>query len=185
MLSVSSRMVLPSRLSYTLRSHGRPPARHCRRPVYGAHCQLLLDHRCGLSRFSCRAEAKQSTEGAQLHNPTETHCDPITYGILHAQFLDMDAKDWNRDASTLGAFPYFGSGVFQNLYNSLTYPVADMCPHFGGDVTSTCHARVVRTLDSAWKAVFEYICVTRQYRKMWVFMEPWSGNAEWTSLRQI
>ncbi|KAI6130592.1 hypothetical protein EV401DRAFT_1923520 [Pisolithus croceorrhizus] len=97
----------------------------------------------------------------------------------------MDAKDWNRDASTLGAFPYFGSGVFQNLYNSLTYPVADMCPHFGGDVTSTCHARVVRTLDSAWKAVFEYICVTRQYRKMWVFMEPWSGNAEWTSLRQI
>lgn len=118
-----------------------------------------------------------------LRNLAEAHGDPITYEFLRAQFLDMDVKDWNRDANAMGAFPYFGPGDFQNLYTSLNYPAADKRLHFAGDVISTRHAWVVGALDSAWRAVYEYLCVTGQYDKMWMFIEQWGGNAEWTSLR--
>ncbi|KAI6020431.1 hypothetical protein BKA83DRAFT_16922 [Pisolithus microcarpus] len=129
-------------------------------------------------------EQKDALKVLVLSNLAEAHGHPITYGFLHEQFLGMDVKDWNRDANTMGAFPYFCPGDFQNLYTSLTYPAANGRLHFAGDAISTRHAWVVGALDSAWRAVYEYLCATRQYGKLWVFIEQWGGNAEWTSLRE-
>ncbi|KAI6041671.1 hypothetical protein EDC04DRAFT_2892921 [Pisolithus marmoratus] len=115
-----------------------------------------------------------------LRNLAEAHGGPITYEFLLNKFRDMHVKDWSRDVYSMGAFPYFGPGDFQNLYTSLTYPAVNKRLHFAGEAISTRHAWLVGALDSAWRAVHEYLSVTRQEDKMRRFKQLWGGNAEWT-----
>ena len=46
---------------------------------------------------------------------------------------------------------------------------------------STAYSWVVGALDSAWKAVFQYLKVTGQDDKIATFKEIWGENVEWTS----
>ncbi|KAI6106546.1 hypothetical protein EDD16DRAFT_1523887 [Pisolithus croceorrhizus] len=116
-----------------------------------------------------------------LRNLADVHGPPITREFLRSQFVDIHVKDWTRDAQTMGAFAQFGPGDFQNLYNSLAYPAADLRLHFAGEAISTRHGWVVGALDSAWRAVDEYLCVTRQMVKRKRFKELWGENIEWAS----
>ncbi|KAI6045459.1 amine oxidase [Pisolithus marmoratus] len=115
-----------------------------------------------------------------LRNLAEVHGPPITYERLQQKFRDMHVMDWTYDAHTMGAFAQFGPGDFAGLYTSLTYPAADRRLHFAGEAISTRHAWVVGALDSAWRAVYEYLCVTEQEDKMATFLKLWGRNVEWT-----
>ncbi|KAI5984068.1 hypothetical protein EDD15DRAFT_1812652 [Pisolithus albus] len=126
-------------------------------------------------------EQNKALETLVLRNLAEAHGNPITYEFLLNQFRGMHVKDWNRDANAMGAFPYFCPGDFQNLYTSLTYPAAKGRLHFAGDAISVRHAWVVGALDSAWRAVYEYLEVTEQDKERFFYM--WGRNAEWTSRR--
>ncbi|KAI6161803.1 hypothetical protein EDD17DRAFT_1822711 [Pisolithus thermaeus] len=118
-----------------------------------------------------------------LRNLAEAHGNGITYEFLKDQFLDMHVKDWSHDALTMGAFAQFGPGDFQDLFNSLGYPAANKRLHFAGEAISTRHAWVVGALDSAWRAVEEYLCVTRQTDKLRAFenLKMCRNNMEWAS----
>ncbi|KAI6130594.1 hypothetical protein EV401DRAFT_1884385 [Pisolithus croceorrhizus] len=119
----------------------------------------------------------------ELRNLAEAHGSPITYEFLQDQFVDMNVKDWSHDAHTMdpGAFAFFGPSDFKEMYASLTYPAANKRLHFAGEAISTRHAWVVGALDSAWRAVHEYLAVTRQDDKMRRFKELWGDNVEWAS----
>ncbi|KAI6041672.1 hypothetical protein EDC04DRAFT_2601598 [Pisolithus marmoratus] len=120
-------------------------------------------------------------KGLVLRNLADAHGDPITLEFLQDQFLDINVKDWSHDAYAMGAFAFFGPSDFQELYSSLTYPAANKRLHFAGEAISTRHAWVVGALDSAWRAVHEYLAVTRQHDKMKKFKELWGENVEWAS----
>ncbi|KAI6020427.1 flavin-containing amine oxidoreductase-domain containing protein [Pisolithus microcarpus] len=116
-----------------------------------------------------------------LRNLAEAHGSPITYEFLRDQFVDIDVKDWSHDAHTMGAFAFFGPDDFREMYTSLTYPAAEKRLHFAGEAISTRHAWVIGALDSAWRAVYEYLLVTEQDDKMKKFTKLWGNNVEWTS----
>ncbi|KAI5990300.1 hypothetical protein F5J12DRAFT_863110 [Pisolithus orientalis] len=165
-------------------------------PSYGvdsnAKSRVLMASYCWTSdadRLSSLAspEQKDRLKELVLRNLAEAHehAGPpgvrITYDFLQDQFLDMHVKDWSHDPHAMGAFAYFGPGDFQNLYTSLTYPAANKRLHFAGEAMSTRHGWVVGALDSAWRAVHEYLSVTKQDDKMKRFKELWGENVEWTS----
>ncbi|KAI6143733.1 hypothetical protein BKA82DRAFT_36374 [Pisolithus tinctorius] len=116
-----------------------------------------------------------------LRNLADAHGPPITYEFLRDQFLDMNVKDWTYNPQTMGAFAQFGPGDFQDVYTSLTYPAANKRLHFAGEAISTRHGWVVGALDSAWRAVYEYLSVTNQREKMLRFKQLWGENVEWAS----
>ncbi|KAI6126499.1 hypothetical protein F5141DRAFT_1247376 [Pisolithus sp. B1] len=116
-----------------------------------------------------------------LRNLAEVHGPPITYEFLRSRFIDIHIKDWTHDALTMGAFAHFGPGDFRDLYTSLTYPTENKRLHFAGEAISTRHAWVVGALDSAWRAVHEYLCVTGQEDKKKDFKKLWGENIEWAS----
>ncbi|KIJ70595.1 hypothetical protein HYDPIDRAFT_164579 [Hydnomerulius pinastri MD-312] len=116
-----------------------------------------------------------------LRNLAEVHGPEITYAFLKDQYRDMHAWDWNHDPLTIGAFAFFGPGDFQDLYTSLTAPAADNRFHFAGEAMSTRHAWVVGALDSAWRAVYEYLITTNQWDKIPLFKKLWGANLEWTN----
>ncbi|KAI6141914.1 hypothetical protein BKA82DRAFT_1003011 [Pisolithus tinctorius] len=165
-------------------------------PSYGAdpnaESRVLIASYCWTSdadRLGSLATPQQSDRLKELvlRNLAEAHArvrpngNLITYDFLQDQFLDMHVKDWNHDPHAIGAFAFFGPGDFQNLYTSLTYPAANKRLHFAGEALSTRHGWVVGALDSAWRAVYEYLSVTKQKDKMKRFTDMWGKNVEWTS----
>ncbi|OJA21517.1 hypothetical protein AZE42_01789, partial [Rhizopogon vesiculosus] len=89
-------------------------------------------------------------------------------------------------SSTTGAFAFFGPGDFQDLYTSLSAPNANCRLHFAGEAISTRHAWVVGALDSAWRAVFEYLLLSykghKRNDKLNHFFALWGRNVEWAQL---
>ncbi|KAI6020432.1 hypothetical protein BKA83DRAFT_680115 [Pisolithus microcarpus] len=126
-------------------------------------------------------EQRNALRELVLDNLAEVHGDRITVEFLEGQLIDINVMDWSHDAQTMGAFPFFGPGDFQNTYTSLTYPAAAKRLHFAGDVISPYHPWVVGALDSAWRAVYEYLIVTKQDDKIKRFMDLWGGNVGWTT----
>ncbi|KAF8435775.1 hypothetical protein L210DRAFT_3648444 [Boletus edulis BED1] len=119
-----------------------------------------------------------------LHNLAEAHGrlnTEITYEYLKREFVDMDVQDWNHDAHAMGAYAHFAPGNFQDLYTALNFPAANKRLHFAGEAISVRHAWVVGALDSAWRAVYEYLKVTGQVDKIKLFKKTWGENVEWTS----
>ncbi|KAI5984065.1 hypothetical protein EDD15DRAFT_2177765 [Pisolithus albus] len=123
----------------------------------------------------------EKIKGLVLRNLAEAHGSPITYEFLQKQYVDIHVKDWSHDEYTMGAFPLFGPNDFQEMYASLTYPAANKRLHFAGEAISTRHAWVVGALDGAWRAVHEYLAVTKQEDKMKKFVKLWGYNLEWGS----
>ncbi|KAI5988635.1 hypothetical protein EDC04DRAFT_2588696 [Pisolithus marmoratus] len=125
-------------------------------------------------------EQQDVLKGLVLRNLAEAHGDAITYDFLQTQFLGMHVKDWSHDALTMGAFAFFGPNDFQEMYTSLTSPAAKGRLHFAGEAISTRHAWVVGALDSAWRAVYEFLYVTGQHDNITKFKQLWGANEEWS-----
>lgn len=111
-------------------------------------------------------------------NLAEVHSMDRSY--LSDQYVDMHAWDWSDDPLVMGAFAFFGPGDFQDLYTSLTAPNANKRLHFAGEAISTRHAWVVGALDSAWRAVYEYLLASGQRDQLQTFFGLWGQNEEWT-----
>ncbi|KAJ8517742.1 hypothetical protein ONZ45_g5116 [Pleurotus djamor] len=102
--------------------------------------------------------------------------------FLRDEFVDIYPWSWGNDPLTMGAFAFFGPGMFSTAYTALTVPACDGRLHFAGEALSVRHAWVVGALDSAWRAAKELIVLvygmdSDKYRK---FTELWGYNEEWT-----
>ncbi|KAF8638781.1 hypothetical protein AX16_010432 [Volvariella volvacea WC 439] len=89
------------------------------------------------------------------------------------------AWNWCHDIHTMGAFAFFGPGQFEDLYDSLNAPSPNGKLHFAGEALSIRHAWVVGALDSAWRAVNEYLTLNYQ-QLLPKFYAEWGTNEEWT-----
>lgn len=103
----------------------------------------------------------------------------MDYSFLLDRYVDMHAWNWSDDPLVMGAFAFFGPGDFQDLYASLTVPNADKRLHFAGEAISIRHSWVVGALDSAWRAVYEYLLASGQHEKIQKFFDLWGQNQEW------
>jgi len=92
------------------------------------------------------------------------------------------AWDWLRDPLTMGAFAVFGPGVYTNgdVYSAILQPAAHGKLFFAGEAASACHSWVAGALDSAWRAVDQYLALNhrdtplqKKFWKLWGRTEYW------------
>ncbi|KAF4575443.1 hypothetical protein EYR40_004817 [Pleurotus pulmonarius] len=107
----------------------------------------------------------------------------LDISFFDEEFLEMYPWNWSHDPLTMGAFAFFGPGMFSEVYKYLTIPTPNGRFHFAGEALSVRHAWVVGALDSAWRAVKEILVLvygteSEQYKK---FIEIWGNNEEWTT----
>lgn len=83
------------------------------------------------------------------------HAEHISYDEIREQYTGYrHAYDWSHDPDTAGALVLFGPGQFSNLYPYLSRPAADAKFHIVGEAASAHHAWIVKSLDSAYWAVY-------------------------------
>jgi len=132
--------------------------------------------RLGALMGTGKQEIDDQLETLVLNNLATIH--NVTYDYLKTIFVQLYAWDWTRDVNTMGAFAFFGPGNFQDMYTSLCRPAANDKLHFAGEALSVRHAWVVGALDSAWRAVYEYLYHTDPL-KIPKFIQLWGTNPEW------
>lgn len=148
--------------------------------LIASYCWTNDAERLGALVSTGKEEYIEQLKELVLRNLAEVHSGRATYDFLSEQFLDMHAWDWNYDPLTMGAFAYFGPGDFEHLYTSLSCPNHNKRFHFAGEAISTRHAWVVGALDSAWRAVYEYLLSSGQPQTtIDKFFELWGENVEW------
>lgn len=71
------------------------------------------------------------------------------------------AWDWQHQPLTMGAYAFFGPGVYDEggVYCEITQPAANGKLFFAGEATSSAHPWVSGALDSAWRAVDQYLAI--------------------------
>lgn len=90
------------------------------------------------------------------------------YELISEQYLDHYAWDWyHSDEHSAGAFAFFGPGQFKNMYpwvvrSNGTYMII-------GEAASAHHAWVVGALESAVRAVYQFLWV--RSRDSWACSE--------------
>lgn len=146
--------------------------------LIASYCWTNDAERFGALISTGKTEYIEQLKELVLRNLAEVH--NIAYSFLLDQCLDIHAWDWNYDPLTMGAFAYFGPGDFQDLYTALSVPNANKRFHFAGEAISTRHAWVVGALDSAWRAVYEYLLASGQPQTtIEKFFKLWGKNIEW------
>ncbi|KAF8876585.1 hypothetical protein BD779DRAFT_1560216 [Infundibulicybe gibba] len=110
----------------------------------------------------------------------------VDHEWLEEQYVEHFAWDWHHP-QTLGGFAFFGPGMFEEPYQSLTVPASHGRLHFAGEALSVRHAWIVGALDSAWRAVKEILVLvygpsSEQVKK---FHEMWGYNEEWTPVPAV
>ncbi|OAX41858.1 hypothetical protein K503DRAFT_436190 [Rhizopogon vinicolor AM-OR11-026] len=148
--------------------------------LIASYCWTNDAERLGSLISTGKEEYNEQLKELVLRNLADVHGMP--YSDLVDEFVEMHAWDWNHDPLTGGAFAFFGPGDFQDLYTSLTAPNANKRLHFAGEAISTRHAWVVGALDSAWRAVFEYLLSSGQHDRIEEFFRLWGTNVEWAQL---
>jgi len=99
---------------------------------------------------------------------------------------DYFAWDWARDPLTMGAYASFGPGVYgsNDIYSEILQPAANGKLFFAGEATSACHAWVVGALNSAWRAVDQYLSlnhpdsIREKFWKLWGPTEYWDEASD-------
>lgn len=76
---------------------------------------------------------------------------------IREQLIEYYAYDWNADPNMSGSVAMFAPGQFRRLHASLLRPAAEGNLHFVGEATSTTHAWVVGSLNSAWRGVYNFL----------------------------
>ncbi|KAG1742222.1 hypothetical protein EDB19DRAFT_1907688 [Suillus lakei] len=95
-----------------------------------------------------------------LRNFAEVHGPKISYELLSAQYVDVHGTGTTSRSPLVSAFAFFGPG---DLYTALTVPNANKRFHVAGEAISTRHAWVVGVLDSAWRAVYEFLLASKRH----------------------
>jgi len=107
----------------------------------------------------------------------------VTVEWLHQFYTDGDyfAWDWARDPLTMGAFAFFGPGVYDStdVYSEMLQPAARGKLFFAGEATSACHAWVAGALDSAWRAVDQYLALNHPQSIRDTFWKLWGETEYW------
>ncbi|KAG1747906.1 uncharacterized protein EDB91DRAFT_1235818 [Suillus paluster] len=148
--------------------------------LIASYCWTNDAERLGSLIGTGKTEYDEQLKELVLRNLAEVH--NLPYSFMLDQCEDVFAWDWNHDPLTMGAFAFFGPGDFQDLYTSLTVPNANKRLHIAGEAISTRHAWVVGALDSAWRAVYEYLLASGQPQStIDKFFELWGSNIEWAS----
>ncbi|KAG1822477.1 uncharacterized protein BJ212DRAFT_1328096 [Suillus subaureus] len=145
--------------------------------LIAGYCLTSDAERLGALINTGKIEYDEQLKELVLHNLAEVH--NVDYSFLLDQYVDMHAWNWGDDPHTMGAFAFFGPGDFQDLYTSLTVPNANKRLHFAGEAISIHHSWVVGALDSAWRAVYEYLLTSGQHEKIQKFFDLWGQNEEW------
>ncbi|KAG2039459.1 hypothetical protein BDR03DRAFT_860009 [Suillus americanus] len=145
--------------------------------LIASYCLIDDAERLGALINTGKIEYEEQLKELVLRNLAEVH--NVDYGFLLDQYVDMHAWDWSDDPLAMGAFAFFGPGDFQDLYTSLTVPNANKRLHFAGEAISVRHSWVVGALDSAWRAVYEYLLTSGQHEKIQRFFDLWGQNVEW------
>ncbi|KAG1869407.1 hypothetical protein DFJ58DRAFT_63493 [Suillus subalutaceus] len=148
--------------------------------LIASYCWTNDAERLGALINTGKKEYEEQLKELVLRNLAQVHGEQANYDFLLGQYVDMHAWDWSDDPLVMGAFAFFGPGDFQDLYTSLTAPNANKRLHFAGEAISTRHAWVVGALDSAWRAVYEYLLSSRQHDKIQRFFDLWGQNEEWS-----
>ncbi|KAF9645107.1 amine oxidase [Thelephora ganbajun] len=94
---------------------------------------------------------------------------------------DYFAWDWLHDPLTMGAFAFFGPGVYDStdIYSEMLLPAANGKLFFAGEATSACHAWVAGALDSAWRAVDQYLSLNQPDSVRQTFWDLWGPTEYW------
>jgi len=94
---------------------------------------------------------------------------------------DYFAWDWLHDPLTMGAFAFFGPGVYaaNDVYSEMLMPAATGKLFFAGEATSACHAWVAGALDSAWRAVNQYLTLNHEEDVQKKFWNLWGETEYW------
>ncbi|KAF8147675.1 flavin-containing amine oxidoreductase-domain containing protein [Crassisporium funariophilum] len=124
----------------------------------------------GEEKFEAQLKTLVLSNLAAVHN--------VTFEYLNEKFVEMHSWDWNHNPYTMGAFAFFGPGDFDDMYTSLIRPAAHDKLHFAGEALSVRHAWVVGALDSAWRAVHNYLTFTNPDKRP-EFYKKWGRNLEW------
>ena len=82
----------------------------------------------------------------------------ITYETLNSLYITHHAYDWYQTPYASGACAGFRPGQFSQLYPHLTRPAAEGNLIFAGEAMSAHHAWIVGALESAWRAVYQFLC---------------------------
>ncbi|KAG2151137.1 uncharacterized protein EDB93DRAFT_295054 [Suillus bovinus] len=152
--------------------------------LIASYCWTNDAERLGALIGTGKEEYIEQLKELVLRDLAAVHKGEATYEFLLSQYKDMHAWDWNYDPLTMGAFAQFGPGDFQDLYTSLSAPNHNKRFHFAGEVISTRHAWVVGALDSAWRAVYEYLLASGDGSEesqaiIKKFFKLWGENVEW------
>lgn len=92
---------------------------------------------------------------ARLHAPAKQY--DAMYAFLNDQYLDHYGYSWDQSEHSLGAFAFFGPGQFKNMWpwiirSNGTYMMI-------GEAASSRHAWVAGALESAVRAVYQFLWV--------------------------
>ncbi|KAF8888786.1 hypothetical protein BD779DRAFT_431495 [Infundibulicybe gibba] len=109
----------------------------------------------------------------------------VSEDFLNNQYKEHFAWNWHQPRF-MGAFAFYGPGLFEEPYKHLNLPAADGHLHFAGEALSLRHAWVVGALDSTWRAVKEVIVMrygtsSAKYKN---FTSLWGENQEWRARGQ-
>ncbi|KAF9649823.1 hypothetical protein BDM02DRAFT_3094095 [Thelephora ganbajun] len=94
---------------------------------------------------------------------------------------DYFAWDWLHDPLTMGASAFFGPGVYEStdIYSEMLLPAANGKLFFAGEATSACHSWVNGALDSAWRAVDQYLSLHQSDSVRQEFWDLWGPTEYW------
>ncbi|KAG2153891.1 hypothetical protein DEU56DRAFT_868461 [Suillus clintonianus] len=147
--------------------------------LIASYCWTNDAERLGSLINTGKTEYNEQLKELVLRNLAEVH--GVHYDKMSDQYVDMHAWDWNHNPLTMGAFAFFGPGDFKDLYTALTVPNHNKRLHFAGEAISTRHAWVVGALDSAWRAVYEYLLASKKHPQSTIekFFKLWGTNIEW------
>jgi monoamine oxidase len=145
--------------------------------LIASYCWTNDAERLGSLIGTGKANFDDQLEFLVLNNLAAVH--NVTYEYLKGKLVKVHSWDWSHSPYTMGAFAFFGPGNFDDMYTSLSRPAADDKLHFAGEALSVRHAWVVGALDSAWRAVHNYLFLTDP-TKLTQFYALWGKNAEWS-----
>jgi len=81
----------------------------------------------------------------------------------------------------MGGYAFFGPGVYasNDVYSEMLLPAANGKLFFAGEATSACHAWVAGALDSAWRAVDQYLALNQPESVRKRFWDLWGPTEYW------
>ena len=79
------------------------------------------------------------------------------YNLISSTYLDHYAFNWYQDPLSVGAFAFFGPGQFNNMWPWIIRNNGTYC--MIGEAASSHHAWVVGALESAVRAVYQFLWV--------------------------